>query len=191
MKTRFALLIIAILLFVFVCLGYWMSDDKFYSAIITKNNLHTPHDVFTWVNSEFSTKSYMYYHPNASPRHLIEKHTGLWCDEGAIVMATLDHKLGYETRLIDLYGYDNISHHTILQVYEKDKWVNYDFTFKLNNQDLTKSSDSFNLKLKEGRVKKYPKFYNFVVNNNFFAQKIIFKIRGISNTEPQSHKLNR
>jgi hypothetical protein len=184
LKNRFVLLVGGTLFFAFVCFGYWLSDDRYYSGIITENHIHTPYDVFKWTNKKFSVISYMYHHTYASPRHLIETHKGLWCDESAIVMATLDHKLGYKTRLIDLLGHDNVAHHTILQVFESNKWVNYDFTFKLHDQILTKSSDSFNLKLKEGRVKQYPKFYNFLVNNNFFAKKIIFTLRGISDREP-------
>jgi hypothetical protein len=183
-KNRVVLLVAGLLIVIFICLGYGLSDDMYYTKIIDENKIHTPYDAFKWTNKKFSTISYMYHHPFASPRHLIEFHKGLWCDEGAIVMATLDHKLGYKTRLIDLYGNDNIAHHTILQVYEKDKWINYDFTFKLYDQTLRKSSDSFNLKLKEGRVKQYPGLYNFVINNNFFAKKIIWNLRGIGDGEP-------
>ncbi|MGF7078368.1 transglutaminase domain-containing protein [Mucilaginibacter sp. UYCu711] len=184
MKSRFTFIVISFLLLVVMYAGYLASDDRYYTTVISGNNLQTPQDVFEWTTKKFSSVSYMYHSTYASPKYLMQNHTGLWCDEGAIVMATLDHKLGYKTRLVDLIGYDNVAHHTLLQVYENNKWVNYDFTFRLNHQAILKSSYAFNLKMKEARPKTYPKLYNFIVNNNFFAKKVIFALRGIREKEP-------
>ena len=94
-------------------------------------------------------------------------------------MATLDHQLGYKTRLIDLYGHDNISHHTILQVLENNKWINYDFTFRLHDQSIKASSVGLHRELKAAKVKHYPRAYNFLINNNYFNKHVIFILRGI------------
>lgn len=168
-----------ILLFLFILIGYLKSDSLFYSNLLKKNNINDPAQVFNWVTKKFGAPGEPEFYPYLSPRYLIETRKRLWCDEGSIVMATLDHQLGYKTRLVDLYGYDNISHHTILQVLENNKWVNYDFTFRLHNQAIKVSSDSLGKVLKEARIKKYPKFYNFLVNNNFFNKQAIFFLRGI------------
>jgi hypothetical protein len=81
--------------------------------------------------------------------------------------------------LIDLYGDDNISHHTVLQVLEGNKWITYDFTYHIRDKPFDDCTELYKYKVKEPRVKPYPKFYNLVVNNNSLAKKIIFKIRGI------------
>lgn len=167
------------LLFLFILVGYLKSDSVFYNNLLKKNNITNSVQVFNWVTKNIGRAHSTTPHPYLSPRHLIEKHKVLWCDEGAIVMATLDHQLGYKTRLIDLYGFDNISHHTIMEVFENGKWVRYDFSFKFYNKAASISSDSCGFKLKEPLAKSYPKFYNNLVNNNFFFKKIAFNLRGI------------
>ncbi|MDP9046929.1 MAG: hypothetical protein M3N14_02255 [Bacteroidota bacterium] len=181
-KTVTISLLILSLLLVFV--GYLKSDSLFFAKLIKLNNITTPREVFHWATKNYDRATSGPAHHYLSPRYLIEKHKFLWCDEGAIIMATLDHKLGYKTRLIDLYGNDNISHHTIMEVFEHNKWVTYDFTFKLRDKPASAGSDSCHFRLKEARIKPYPKFYNFVVNNNFFAKKLIFMLRGIREVDP-------
>ncbi|MDB5005122.1 MAG: hypothetical protein JWQ34_3347 [Mucilaginibacter sp.] len=183
-KLKYATIICIVVGFILLIVGYIKSDSLYYDNLLKSNNLSNPSQVFNWTTQNFSTPKSLYVHPNLSPRYLIEKHKSLWCDEGAIVMATLDNKLGYKTRLVDLYGYDNIAHHTILQVIEKGQWVNYDFTFRLSNQPLVKSSDSFHMKLKKGRIKTYPKLYNYLINNNYFIKRIVFALRGIKEEDP-------
>lgn len=167
------LLLIAVLV-----VGYYKSDDVFYNDLIKSNNLTTPLKVFKWLTTNYGTpgktvKAYV------TPRYLIENHPSLWCDEGAIIMATLDHKIGYKTRLVDLYGFDNISHHTVLQVMEQNKWVTYDFTNRIYNNSLSESTKNLGYMLKYSKVKPYPRLYNALVNNNFFVKKLAFKLRGI------------
>ena len=166
----------------FFVAGYLLSDDVFYGKTIRANKLTTPIEVYKYVIKNFKRKAGANVHPYASPRHLMEKHADLWCDEGAIIMATLASELGYHTRLIDLIGFDNISHHTILQIQEKQRWINYDFTFHLYKRPITNSALECKFRLKEARIKKYPKTYNFIVNNNFFLKKAIFLVRGIHET---------
>jgi hypothetical protein len=183
LKNIFSKKIVALTLgglgLIILIFGYEKSDNVFYNELLKSNNITNPLQVFNWTTRHFGKPKSPDSHPYLSPRYLIKKHKTLWCDEGAIIMATLNHQLGYKTRLIDMYGYDNISHHTILQVLENNKWINYDFTFRLHNQLINISSDSLHIKLKEARIKEYPKFYNFLVNNNYFNKHIIFAMRGI------------
>jgi hypothetical protein len=53
----------------------------------------------------------------------------LWCDEGAIVLALLNQRLGLRTRLVDLFdARTGRSGHTTLQVLHGDRWTTYDFS---------------------------------------------------------------
>ena len=163
--------------------GYYFSDDIYYKKIIEENQLRSSKEVFTWVSNHYLSHGCIIVHPYASPRHLMENHKRLWCDEGAMVAGILISNLGKKTELVDMYGYDNISHHTILRVLENNKWINYDFSFKLIGKDYVSSAKAGNIKLKEVRSRPYPKLYNKIVNFNFFFKKIIFFIRGIKEND--------
>lgn len=165
---------------VFLIVGYFKSDDIYYDSLLKANNLKNPKEVFLWAVKTYSKPhkgdpvvSYL------SPKYLMMNRERLFCDEGAIVMATLDHKLGFETRLIDLCGYDNISHHTVLQVKENGIWNTYDFTFRIINRPFKTCSSLYGFVVKTPRVKPYPKFYNKIVNNNYYLKAFIFKMRKI------------
>ena len=159
-------------------ISYIKSDNVFYKKIIQSQNLTSPLQVYNWTINNYTVPHGEKVIANETPRYLIENQTWLYCDEAATVMATFDHILGYKTRLIDLYGYDNVSHHTILEVFENNRWVTYDFTKRIYNTPYVKSSgDSF--KLKQGKVKPYPKMYNAVINNNSILKYIALKLRGI------------
>ena len=59
-------------------------------------------------------------------RDKIVQGRGFWCDEGAIFLGKL---LDYSStehpyHLTDIIGMDNISHHTLLQVFENSTWEN-------------------------------------------------------------------
>jgi hypothetical protein len=162
-------------------IGYQKSDYLYYKNLLKAKNLNTPMAIFIWTTNNFSNpkstdavKSYL------SPRFLIENHKRLWCDEGAIIMATLNHSLGFKTRLIDLYGYDNVSHHTVLQVFQNNKWNTFDFTYRLYNQSFAKCYKIYKFKVKTPVIKTYPKLYNDAVNVNYYLKYFIFKIRGIN-----------
>ena len=101
MKKVLYFFLLIILFFVFV--GYYYSDHFYYSRIIRENNLKTPDDVYFWVLKNNPSAEFTKTHPApyVSPRFNIEKKRFLFCDEGAIVIATLDHELGYKTRLVD------------------------------------------------------------------------------------------
>lgn len=171
-------LLVFIIIASFLIGGYLTSDTIFFKKLMLSNDLTTPMKVFLWTTSNYAIPRYTHAKHNAPPRYLLEKQKWMYCDEGATVMATFDHILGYKTRLIDLYGYDNIAHHTILEVFENGKWVTYDFTKRIHHTSYIQSSGNSFL-LKEGKVRPYPKLYNAVINNNSVLKKVALKLRGI------------
>jgi hypothetical protein len=104
----------------------------------------------------------------------------LWCDEGAILLATIGHELGYETRLVDLRGDDDISHHTILEIYENGRWETYDTFQNLRGVTYQQSADGVRLQQRvHPYYRQYPRFYNWLVQNNFYLKHLALRLRGI------------
>jgi hypothetical protein len=179
-KLYLSIAIVIAGILVFLIVGYLKSDDIYYGNLIRANNLKTPNEVFLWAVKKYNIPhrgdpvvSYL------SPKYLMMNRERLFCDEGAIVMATLDHELGFKTRLINLCGYDNISHHTVLQVKENGSWNTYDFTYRIINRPFKTCSALYGFKVKTPRINPYPKFYNKIVNNNYYLKAFIFKMRNI------------
>lgn len=172
--------VIIVLIFGFFSIGYKKSDYKYYNDFLTTHKLTNPKEVFSLVTKSYGMATDEIVLPNYSPRYLMVNHKVLWCDEGSMVIAMLNHYLGYKTRLIDLYGNDNISHHTVMQVLESGKWVTYDFSFHLYNKPFYECSKIYKYKVKYYKARTYPKFYNKVVNSNTFLKAGIFKIRRIN-----------
>jgi hypothetical protein len=164
-----------------IVIGYVFSDDVYYRRLVKKNNLEKPVQVFNWLRSHYFHDNCTVVHAYASPRHVLENHRRLFCDEAAIAMATLVQVSGYQTRLVNLISTDGDSHHTILEVAEAGQWHRYDFTNGLIDRPIVESATGFVFIHPDYR--KYPRLYNFLVNHNFFFKKIIFLIRGISETD--------
>ena len=165
---RKKIIFLLIFVFLFLSIGYYYSDHFYYTRIIRENHLKTPVDVYFWVlqnnpSAEFTKTRPA---PYVSPRFNIENKRLLFCDEGSIVIATLDNELGYQTRLIDLIGFDSLAHHTILEVYENNRWKKYDFFRSKYDQPYVVSAVGF--KLLRIKVKEYPKLYNFFLKKLFF-----------------------
>ena len=167
-------------LFFFIVVGYLLSDKLYYKRVIKNNNLTSPGQVYKWVSNNFINHSCVITHPYASPRHLMENHRRLWCDEGAMVAAILIHHLGYETRLADFYGIDGIAHHTILETNKNQKWEHYDFSFHLVNQSYKSSAVAGKINFKRIVTRPYPKLYNTIINHNYFIKEVVFFFRGIT-----------
>ncbi|MBC7655371.1 MAG: hypothetical protein H7098_12975 [Oligoflexus sp.] len=167
-------------LIVFLSVGYYFSDTAYYKKVINENQLNTPNQVYEWVSNNYIRNSCIITHPYASPRHLMENHKRLWCDEGAMVAAILIHQLGYETRLADFYGIDGIAHHTILETNENQKWEHYDFSFHLVDQSYKSSAVAGKINFKRIVTRPYPKLYNTIINHNYFIKKVVFFLRGIT-----------
>ena len=107
----------------------------------------------------------------------------LWCDQGAIVMATIVHKLGYETRLVDLLGDDGVSHHTILEVNQGGTWKTYDTLQKLQGVTYQQSVESLNDNNYTRHIqpvyRPYPRSYDWAVQNNFYLKHLALWLRGL------------
>lgn len=116
-----------------------------------------------------------------TPYYLLKVRKKLRCDEFCVVKSTFNNILGYNTRLVDIIGTDNLSHHTVLQVYESNKWTLYDGYMDIYCANIEKT---VNYHVSSIRIRQYPKLYNFIVNNNYFIKELFVLIRGIDENYP-------
>jgi len=174
---KWLLLLLGIICF-FAVLGFFMSDHFFYRKIIKADNMAVPDDVFKWITTNIPTAkgSNQVPAPYTTPRLAIETKRKLYCDEGSILMATFCYELGYKTRLVDFIGMDSIAHHTILEVFNNGRWKSYDF---FNNTQYSTYKEYVSFPLLMVNYRRYPGWYNQLVNHNYFIKKIFLKIRGI------------
>lgn len=161
----------------FVVVGYWFSDSRFASQIIEQRKLSTPEQIFRFViDQKVQAPPGSPVDGGASFRELMARDGWLWCDEGAVVIAVLAGQLGYETRLVDLLGKsDGISHHTVLQILQKDSWITYDFTgrqFGVAPEATVDYEASI-------RVRDYPQWRHLLLLNNYFIRYLAYKFRPV------------
>jgi len=169
----------------FFIVGYLLSDDVFFKKIIDKENINSPLEAFLYINKvtkdpDESVKSDYEFTFNLSssqsPRYLLTKRDYIWCDEGAVILATFANELGYKTRLVDLINTkNNISEHTVIEIYENNTWILYD----TQNDSVGISYDESAGYQSSQIYREYPRTYNFFIQNNFFIKKIIFYLRQI------------
>lgn len=168
-----------ILIVIFIGSGYFLSDDVYFSQIIAANNIETAADAFHFVkaNTEFVTGNptpEMY----CTPRYMLEKKK-LWCDESAMVLATIADKIGYRTRLVDVITPEGFAGHTYLQIYENGEWKNYDTVLKKSGISHEEILQGFAYADLKGfpRERAYPRFYNRLLQNNFYIKKLALWLR--------------
>ena len=169
----------------FVVSGYYLSDDKYFNNIISGNNINSPIDAFNYINVNTSTPDDSdatrherdnFLQSYQTPKYILTKRNYIWCDEGAIVLATIVHELGYKTRLVDLIDVDDgISHHTVLEIYEDKRWILYDTLYDIHDVSYNESAGYSAMP----RYRSYPRYYNFLIQNNFFLKQIAIRIRGV------------
>src|SRR5919198_3812979 len=111
----------------FIVSGYLLSDAFFFKRLVYQNNIPSPEEAFTFVLRNTGVPDprnppQLEY----SPRLMLTKQKSLFCDQSAILMATIVGELGYDTRLVDFVGGDGVSHHTILEVKQNEGWKAYD-----------------------------------------------------------------
>ncbi len=107
----------------FITSGYFLSDRAFFSELIHTNQVSTPEEAFAFVgNNTFRATKDMQLTALTTPRNMLTRQKYLYCDQSAMVLATIVDELGHETRLVDLLGDDEISHHTILEVHQNGTW---------------------------------------------------------------------
>jgi hypothetical protein len=150
-------------------LGHFWSDSTFVNALITKESLRSPDDAFSFLLRSKSPARAS--DPVISGQSLVElmerKNDRLWCDEGSIVLAAINNRLGYDTRLVDFLDRQGISRHTVLQVYVGGTWVTYDFTNRKSNIDL-KTAVDFRASF---RFRAYPSTEHMILMSNYFIRK--------------------
>lgn len=111
----------------FIASGYLLSDAFFFKRLVYQNNITSPEEAFTFVVRNTGTPDPRRPPPlEYSPRLMLTRQKNLFCDQSAILMATVVSELGYDTRLVDWVGDDGISHHTILEVKQGEGWKAYD-----------------------------------------------------------------
>ena len=168
----------------FCASGYFLSDDRYFNQIISDNNISSPIDAFNYINlntsnpdsSDESKQEWDHVmEPYQTPRHILTNRNYIWCDEGAILLATIVHELGYKTRLVDMLDDDGVSRHTALEIYDGKRWILFD---TLNDIYGVSYNDSAGY-IASPRYRNYPRFYNFLVQNNFFVQQAALTIRGV------------
>lgn len=164
---------------VFVASGYLMSDDLFFRRLIRANRISTPEEAFIFVQSRtiFPPPTEMENIAGLTPRYMLTERKYLTCDESAMLLATIDHALGYETRLVDLIGNDNISHHTILEVRQNGTWKTYDAAYNLAGAPYEQSAKEFPFSHPSYRA--FPKPYNWVIQHNFYLKHVALWLRGV------------
>jgi hypothetical protein len=185
-KSKIAYFIYFTLLF--LAAGYINCDALYYKNIVIENNLKTPEDAFFYVIKTAkrfdSTDEFI----NGLPmRDKIEQHRGFSCDEGAIFLGKLldysSHKYSYH--LTDIFGMDEMSHHTVLQVFENNIWKTYDIIplhsdhkphFNGNLSDCVDYQIKY-LSHHEWTITQ--KIYQFLLEHNTFLKWIFLKIRKI------------
>ncbi|HEY0005208.1 MAG TPA: hypothetical protein VGB17_10410 [Pyrinomonadaceae bacterium] len=171
----------ALALLVFIASGYLLSDALFFKRLIKQNSIRTPEEAFAFVDqsTDYPAKD-MKLALGATPRYMLTEQKYLYCDQSAILMATIVHELGYETRLVDLVGDDGESHHTILEVKQDGRWKTYDTTYILQGATYQESAIYY-----ESRqpfharpvYRPYPKFYNWLIQNNFYLKHLALFLR--------------
>ena len=132
-RTLFLSPLLATLLF--IVSGYLLSDAFFFKRLVYQNNITSPEGAFTFVIRNTGIPDLQSPPPlEYSPRLMLTEQKDLFCDQSAILMATIVGELGYDTRLVDLVGDDGVSHHTILEVKQNEGWKAYDTLHRLQGE---------------------------------------------------------
>jgi hypothetical protein len=181
-RARTALLVrSSLVLLVFIATGYLLSDDRFFDNLIAQHHITTPEDAFRFVRDHTSYPAeQMNVALMTSPRDMLTRQKYLYCDQSAILLATIVHRLGYETTLIDLVGNDGESHHTVLGVLQGGAWKIYDVTNNLQGRPIQESAryqpsgQSYEAR---ASYRAYPRLYHRLVQTNFFLQQFALWMR--------------
>ena len=111
----------------FIVSGYLLSDAFFFKRLVYQNDITSPEGAFAFVIGNTGVPDPRSPPPlEYSPRLMLTEQKDLFCDQSAILMATIVGELGYETRLVDWVGGDGVSRHTILEVRQDSGWKTYD-----------------------------------------------------------------
>ena len=114
-------------LLLFIVSGYLLSDAFFFTRLVRQNDITSPEEAFAFVVTHTGVPDPRSPPPlTYSPRLMLTEQKALFCDQSAILMATIVGVLGYETRLVDWVGDDGVRRHTLLEVKQERGWKAYD-----------------------------------------------------------------
>lgn len=159
----------------FIWFGFSWSDNNYADQIIAQQNFASPENVFIFIkNSKTPANSTFSVISGQSFTELMDRKNGrLWCDEGAIVLAVLVHRMGYKTRLVDLLDSSGISKHTVLQVLKGSQWTTYDFSKGVSTEDPLVLVDFPAV----AKFRDYPNLSHQLLLSNFFVRYLFQFIR--------------
>ena len=107
--------------------GYLLSDAFFFKRLVHRNGVTTPEEAFNFVIGNTGVPDPRQPPPlEYSPRLMLTEQKDLYCDQSAILMATIVGEIGHDHRLVDFVGGDGVSRHTILEVEQNGGWKTYD-----------------------------------------------------------------
>lgn len=184
-KRELFLSILVTFLIAVLIAGYIDSDAVYYKRIVRLNNIDSPADAFAFLKKTTISAAQDSLRPVGKPgipvRDIIECRRGFWCDEYAIAMGKLlDYsKKKYTYRLVDIYGLDNVPHHTVLQVLEKKRWNTYDLFFRTDTVPPEHTMNAPVLKLGYRTWNYQQKVYHFMIEHNSILKFFILKVRGV------------
>jgi hypothetical protein len=119
----------------FIVSGYLLSDAFFFKRLVYRNHIASPEGAFIFVIRKTGVPDPRSLPPfEYSPRLMLTEQKDLFCDQSAILMATIVGELGYDSRLVDLLGDGGVSHHTILEVKQNEGWKAYDTLNRLQGE---------------------------------------------------------
>lgn len=160
----------------FVVSGYLLSDAFFFKRLVSQNHITSPEEAFTFVIRNTGVLDPRSPHRlEYSPRLMLTEQKDLFCDQGAILMATIVGELGYETRLVDLVGEDGLSHHTILEVKQGEGWKAYDTYYR--KQGETYEQIQGRLDFKASPVYREYVGSRWITRNNYYLQLLSFWLK--------------
>jgi hypothetical protein len=168
----------------FVGGGYLLSDDWYFARLIAREHIRSPDDAFGYV------RDHTQYPPEgaqlvvrSTPRDMLTRQYYLFCDQSAMVLATIVHKMGYPTALIDLVGPDGISHHTVLGVRQDGTWTIYDVANNLKRRAVGESAryqQTGAPYVFRAVYRPYPRIYQLLIQHNAYLKSFALWLRRLS-----------
>lgn len=157
--------------------GYLLSDAFFFKRLAYQNGVTTPEEAFNFVIGNTGVPDPRKPPPlEYSPRLMLTKQKNLYCDQSAILMATIVGELGHDTRLVDLVGDDGISRHTILEVEQNGGWKTYDTLNRRQGQTYEQILRGLSYDARPVRRRYVGS--RWMTRNNYYLQRLSLWLKG-------------
>jgi len=168
------------LLLTFFGAGYVLSDAWFFRDLRVTEDIDEPDEAWDYLGRRTrAARPGSPTTPGLSARYLLQRKKALYCDEGALVMATLLRGTGHRTRLVDLIGRDGVSHHTVLEVKENGRWQIFDTLNRLRDTTLVEAAQACGYELDHPRRRPTWSLYRSAYFYNGFLKYLVFNLRGL------------